>query len=221
LLFSGTGGTSENTLSRFYKSESKDIISMAGKANSPGITIDCLTHISEWERSEWMPGFADRKLKAMMGQRCLMFSLLQTHSNTATLNSIVDTDILPNSTLTGLAYLPRGAQLGIFSPLPVQWLYNFKHPWSFFYTVVPLEALLLYLGMVALIVWLFQSRQWAILIPVYFACMPMTIYGASVPFLGALYRYRYPWWMLLICLGLAASITHLMRSQLFARKISL
>lgn len=31
----------------------------------------------------------------------------------------------------------------------------------------------------------------------------MTIYGMAIPFLGALYRYRYPWWMIMLCLGFA------------------
>jgi hypothetical protein len=35
----------------------------------------------------------------------------------------------------------------------------------------------------------------------------MTVYGAATPFIGALYRYRYPLWMLLICMGIAALLT--------------
>jgi hypothetical protein len=34
----------------------------------------------------------------------------------------------------------------------------------------------------------------------------MVIYGMANPFFGALYRYRYPWWMIFICLGTAALI---------------
>lgn len=65
---------------------------------------------------------------------------------------------------------------------------------------------MMYAGLAALAVWVFRSRRSGIVIPLALAASVMTVYGMATPFLGALYRYRFPWWMLTICMGLAALI---------------
>jgi hypothetical protein len=207
LLFNSSGGASNVTLNNFYNQDPKIFMARIHKEFKPGVALDCFSQFSEWEKASWMHTYIDNKLKAMIGHRCIMFTLMQTHFNIATQNSFLDTEIFPKGTLDAIAYFPRGAQIGIFSPFPDKWLYNFNHPWSFFYTVVPFETLILYLGLLALIVWVAIYKKWTIAIPIAFACIPMTIYGTSVPFLGSLYRFRYPWWMILICIGLAAVLT--------------
>ena len=142
----------------------------------------------------------------MMGQRCLMFTMLDTQTNSTTLYSFIDKDIFPRGSWAALAYLPRGALIGIFAPWPDRWLYALKHK-SFFYSIVPLETVTVYLGIAGLIVWLSRSKKWLILTPLVLSLFMMTIYGAANPFLGSLYRYRYPWWMLLLCLGVASWIS--------------
>lgn len=205
----GRGAASDETLGGFdnYAAESK--------SESKAVFANCLQKIdkSTWRNEQFLPDYVENKLKAMMGQRCLIFTILDTHDNPATLRSVVDADQLPGGSLEALNYLPRAALLGVFSPWPEDWGYIFEHGASFFYTIAPLEAILLYTGLVGLCLWLFRTRQWAVLIPVGISVYVMSIYGMVTPFLGALYRYRYPWWMLLICFGIAASLELIRRKS--------
>ena len=152
-----------------------------------------------------LPNFLEKRLRAMAGQRCLMFLILNTQDNPTTLSSIVDTDELPSGSLDALHYFPRAAQLGIFSPFPSSWMYVFDVRPSFFYTIVPLETIVLYVGLVGLLCWLLKTGSWTILTPVFISLTAMTIFGYAIPFIGSLYRYRYPFWMLMICIGVAAT----------------
>ncbi|MDO8348215.1 MAG: hypothetical protein Q7S85_10000 [Rugosibacter sp.] len=196
----GQGAASDKTLRSFdsYVSESK----------TGTVSANCLEKIDihNWRNAQFLPDYVDNKLKAMMGQRCLIFTVLETQNNPATLRSIIDSDRLPGGSPEALYYLPRAVLLGVLSPWPEDWGYIFSNGPSFFYTIVPLEALLLYAGLVSLCFWLWRTREWSILIPVGMSVGVMSIYAMATPFLGALYRYRYPWWMLLICLGSAASL---------------
>jgi putative peptidoglycan lipid II flippase len=169
---------------------------------------ECLDNISaqNWQSARFVPNFVDGSLRGMIGQRCLILSIIGSHDNDATQNSFIDIDKFPSSSLESLAYLPRAALLGVFAPWPDRWSYIFNHQFSFFYTIVPLEAVLLYVGLIGLVLWIFRSLAWSSLVPIFFSVSVMTAYGMATPFIGALYRYRYPWWILLICISLAASL---------------
>lgn len=177
----------------------------------------CLEKIdnNNWRNEGFLPDYINRKLKAMMGQRCLIFTILNyTNENKTTLNSIVDADKLPAGSLDALNYIPRAMLLGVLSPWPKSWGFIFEYRPSFFYTIVPLEAIMLYAGIIGISLWILHSRQWTILIPIGMSVGVMTVYAMATPYLGALYRYRYPWWMLLICLGIGASIECIWRKPL-------
>ena len=176
---------------------------------SPGsVAQECLAKIRKpsWQNERYLPDYLNRKLKAMMGERCLIFTLLDSQTNPATRYSILDTNKLPSGSLEALAYFPRAALIGIFAPWPDRWFYNQTNR-SFFYTVVPIETALLYAGIVGFVFWLIRRKEWRSLIPITLSLSMMTLYGAAVPFLGALYRHRYSWWMILLCFGIAALIS--------------
>ncbi len=189
------GAASDKTLNSFAEF---DASSQIGR-NPRLASVD----IRNWENSPLLPKFINTKLKTLMGQRCLMLTVLDADRNSTTLSSVLDAEILPGSSMAALAYLPRAALIGIFSPWPDRWLYALHHK-SFFYVVTPFEAMVIYLGIVGIVIWVFRHRQWLLAVPITISLFIMTIYGMTTPFLGALYRYRYPWWMLLICLGVAS-----------------
>jgi len=200
----GNGGSSGETLESFDHFQwSKQAEKQAEKQ---AIAAKCFANVDErnWHDERFLPDIVNKKLKSLMGQRCLIFTILETQDNVTTRYSIIDTDRLPSGSAEALAYLPRAALLGVFSPWIDRWGYAFGQKPSAFYVISPIEAAILYVGLVSLCVWLFLSRSWIALIPIAICVFVMTIYGAATPFLGALYRYRYPWWMLLICLGAAA-----------------
>lgn len=205
-----TGATSDEVLESFkYFS-----------VTSPGGVVDnyqarpesevanrCFRSISaEGWRDDVSLSFVNNKIKAILGHRCLIFTLLETQSNPTTLNSIVDTDIMPSSTFATLRYLPRAVVYGIFSPWPDRWFYVFNVRSSIFYVIAPVEAAILYIGLCFLIYWIVSGKRWMALVPVFFAIVVMSVYGLSTPFIGSLYRYRYTWWMLMISMGLGAII---------------
>lgn len=208
LVVFSQGAASDKTIEGFYQVDQASHNSKIG-AEDKTVSASCLEKIDikSWQNSELLPNYINGKLKALMGQRCLIFTLLETHKNPTTLKSIIDTDQLPNGSLEALHYLPRAVLLGVFAPWPQDWAFIFSEGPSLFYTVTPLEALLLYIGLLSLSLWFFRTKQWTILIPVGMSVGVMSIYAMATPFLGALYRYRYPWWMILICLGTAAFLT--------------
>jgi putative peptidoglycan lipid II flippase len=195
------GATSDETLDSFK------YFKLQGQSQT--LSTKCLSTIDgrNWRNEQYLPDFVNEKLRAMMGQRCNIFTLLETQSNVTTIESIVDMDRFPSGSSEALAYLPRAALLGVFSPWPDRWGYVFYKNPSVFYTITPVEAILLYIGFASLVVWLVWNKAWSVSIPIVFCITVMTIYGMATPFLGALYRYRYPWWILLICLGVAALLT--------------
>jgi len=204
LALLGQGAASDATLEEFagYRRPQSQAESQVAAKNCFA-SID----IRNWRNEPLLPGFVNRPLKALMGQRCLMFTVQQTHSNVTTQYSFVDVNRFPNGSAEALAYLPRAALLGIFSPWPDRWGYIFNHRPSFFYTITPVEAAMLYVGLISFIIWVVRGKTWSALIPISLSVTVMTIYGMATPFLGALYRYRYPWWMLMICMGMAALLT--------------
>lgn len=66
------------------------------------------------------------------------------------------------------------------------------------------ETCLMWVGLVGLFFWVMRCSQCFLWVPIICSVSVMTMYAMAIPFLGALYRYRYPFWILLISLGLAA-----------------
>lgn len=177
--------------------------------NEKSIAASCLENIStdNWRTEKIIPDFIENNLLKMMGQRCLVFSILNTDFNETTQAAVVDISILPSSSIDAVKYLPRAVYLGVLSPGPDRWGFIFTEHFSWFFLVSSIETIFLYFGVIVLIFWVFKNLQWSIFLPIGSAIFVMTIYGMSIPYLGAIYRYRYPWWMLLICFSAAAILS--------------
>ncbi len=217
LVVASTGAASEKSMKSF------DEFNWASRPSESGVARDCYqaVDIEHWRDTELLPASINRKLKAIAGLRCNLFTMLQTHHNPTMFNSFIDQDRLPNSSIEMLAYAPRAAALGLFAPWPDRWFYSFTHRPSVFYTIASIEALVMYAGLVGIFVWLVYGGSRGILIPIAMAIPVMVLYGLATPFIGALYRYRYPWWMLLLGLGLATLIDLWSRSHTHSKKASL
>lgn len=199
LAMAGKGAASDQTLESFNR------FSAGGRGKLQTTLSLCYASVDDqhWINSHYMPEFANLGLKALAGQRCNIFSILETHANPTTQDSFIDIDFLPQGSLEMAAYLPRAALSGVFSPWPDKWMYVLKHTPSIFYTITPVEAFLMYSGLLGVLLWVVRGGVKSILIPYAMALPIVTIIGMATPFIGALYRYRYPWWMLVICIGLA------------------
>lgn len=139
----------------------------------------------------------------MAGQRCLTFKILEDQYNTTTLGSFVDVDALHQGSGEALSYMPRALQLGFFYPGVWSASFGLKQK-SIFYGIAIIESLLFVVAIISLVIWTMVKNRWVIAIPVAFSAVFIMSYAYTTPFLGALYRYRYPWWQILLCLGLAA-----------------
>lgn len=206
----GQGAASSETIRRL-ESFDFDIDGAVGNEASgyregKSVAARCLDRIKAevWRDENALPDYVNRKLRAMMGQRCLTFTLLETQKNSTVLKSMVDVDRWPAGSLEALGYLPRALMLGFFAPWPDDWSYVFRNGPSFFYMVVPLEAFLLYAGLLGLGFWAWRTRMWVTLISLFLSVGVSLAYGMTTPFLGVLYRYRFPFWIIIICLGIAA-----------------
>ncbi|MCP3940370.1 MAG: hypothetical protein GY710_02675 [Desulfobacteraceae bacterium] len=179
--------------------------SVANKGVNTSVANKCFNTIDDqnWQNWDLFPNFINHKLKALMGQRCLIFTIREHTSKPAVLNSFVDMDKFPQGSMEALCYIPRAFLIGIFTPWPNLWFSNWP---SVFYTLVPFEAAGVYIGIMGLIIWLIRRKNCLMLVPIGLSFAMMTIFGMANPHIGTLYRYRYPWWMLILCLGIAAWI---------------
>eukprot|EP01036_Dinobryon_divergens_P005454 gene5454-7219_t len=162
LALTSNGAASDHTLETF------DRFSSVSRGESKAtISSKCFASVDnqQWKNSSYLPDFVNRKLKALAGQRCNVFTTLETQSNPTMLNSIVDTDFLPQGSLEMVAYFPRATLLGGFSPWPDRWSYVFTHGPSIFYTITPLEALLMYSGLLGVFLWVVRGGASSVLIP--------------------------------------------------------
>jgi hypothetical protein len=181
------------------------------------IAKTCLINTNtKWRATGYIPKSIDAKFKALFSQRCLYFMQLYD-SNPITRISVLDAGIQPKSISEVVAYLPRAASVGFFSPFPSSWFQKYNDRISTFYCIVAFEVMLFYLSLAGLLCWLLKERRSLLLVPLTISAGVVIVYGLSVPFLGALYRYRYPFWMLLLCIGLGALITSVSRKSFWNR----
>jgi len=159
-----------------------------------------------WRESNFIPHAIESKVRALFTQRCLYFMNL-SDPNPNTRYAVLDSDIYPSSLVDALEYSPRAAANGFFAPYPWS-LRDIPKP-SVFFMAAALEVSLFLLTLPFLIAWLVKHHAEAgqALIPITLATIVIVVYGLGVPFAGALYRYRYPFWMVVCCFGVAATLS--------------
>jgi hypothetical protein len=202
MVLCSSGAQSDYTLKSFEDFKNEYVIT--GHTN--GTVLKCFASIKKenWKDAKFLPGYVNGKLRALMGQRCYTFILLEENYNLTTTYSIIDSDVIPNGSLEAIRYIPRAFLIGMLSPSPHFWLYALKQRSSMFYSIIPFEALLLYVGLICIFVWIIKNKKFTLFIPLGYSAIIMTIMAMANPSIAVLYRYRFPWWMLIMCIGVAA-----------------
>jgi hypothetical protein len=151
------GAESDETLDSLLVYQAPSVSSVSSVSS---LSQECLAKIDakHWRNEPYLPNYLNNKLQAMMGQRCLIFSVLNAQSNPTTSNSFIDKDVLPGGSLEALFYLPRATMIGAFSPWPDHWVYSLNHEVSIFYMITSIEAVLMYLGFVGLIIYIVRYK---------------------------------------------------------------
>ena len=199
ISFSGSSGQSSyQTVAQAINGPQKVTVQHTTTAD------ECFKKIVNWQNAKFLPAFVNNRLRGLMEQRCRIFTILDVEKNRTVVKSFFTVDWLPSSSLEAIHYIPIAFAHGIASPWPWTVLSVVQPTLSIFYLFAIFESYLLYFGLLGLFLWMVRNRQLSLLVPISCSASVMTAFAMSVPFLGALYRYRYPWWILLIGLGLAA-----------------
>ena len=116
--------------------------------------------------------------------------------------SNIDTDVEFNSTADIIRYLPRAALIGLFAPFPNTWFATGLQNGRLGRLIGGSETFVLYIIEVMALIGLWHKRRellawWLLLIPL----MGAVSLGLVVTNVGALYRMRYVFVMLLVILG--------------------
>ncbi len=101
-----------------------------------------------------------------------------------------------------LLYLPRAFKIGCWAPFPTTWATPGKQVGSAGRLLAGAETLTMYLfELLALVAVLRPARRLASWLLLSISAFGVTLLALVVPNVGALYRFRYTFWVLLIILG--------------------
>ena len=117
-------------------------------------------------------------------------------------SSNIDADVRLESWGEIIRYLPRAAQIGLFAPFPNMWLITGAQVGRAGRILSGFETLMIYVFL-SLSCWSLWRRrdQLAVWFLLTVAALSVTVLGLVVANIGALYRMRYPFWILLIIVG--------------------
>ena len=122
-------------------------------------------------------------------------------------SSNIDADVRLESWAEVIRYLPRAAEIGLFAPFPNMWFATGAQVGRLGRALSGVEMLTMYLLMVPALWGLWKRRdQLAIWFFVTIATLSVFVLGLVVANIGALYRMRYPFWMLLIIVGVDGAL---------------
>lgn len=119
-----------------------------------------------------------------------------------TSGSNIDTGVRIRDLKSLFAYLPRAFVVGCCAPFPSMWLVAGQRVGSAGRLLSGAETLIMYaIGLLALLAVVCPPKRLAASLLLSIAILGVTLIGLVVPNIGALYRFRYVFWVLLIILG--------------------
>lgn len=223
-FFSTGGAASANTINNYADKDFKeDVVAAAPPVTPESFSTSapgkrCLYQLEpeRWKELPFLPSFLQNQVRTLMAIRCLTFSILDNANTLSLQYGVIDEDRLPGGTLEALLYFPRGLAIGAFSPWPSDWFFVLGNSISMLYKVCVIESWFMYLGLVGWIFLFLNSRKrnelYVLLI---FLFISMSIIGIANPFLLVIQRYRYPFWVLLLGVGVGGvfALIHKLKSN--------
>jgi 4-amino-4-deoxy-L-arabinose transferase-like glycosyltransferase len=123
-------------------------------------------------------------------------------ANYAKSGSAIDTGVRIRDLNGLLSYLPRAFVVGCCAPFPTTWLAKGQRVGSSGRLLSGVETLVMYvIGLLALFAIVRPPHRLAATLLLSISILGVTLIGLVVPNVGALYRFRYVFWVLLIILG--------------------
>jgi len=160
-----------------------------------------------WSSSSWLPGWIDKKMSILSDRRT---SAIKSWTNASgdIKGSNIDTDIFFDNAGDILRYLPRSIQIGFLAPFPTDWIgQGSKAPNTIMRRISGLEMVVSYIIWFGLpfTLWFFRKRPELWIMAIFCTSM-LLIYVMGTPNIGSLYRFRFPFVMPLLGLGVAGWI---------------
>ena len=162
----------------------------------------------DWMRTPALPSVVDGQLRDLAGLRRRFVRSWDDYG------SGIDIDRTFGNAVELVTYAPRALQIGLFSPFPSLWFSSSDRPTGRGMRIASaFEMLLAYLFLLGLPIFLWRNRMQPAVWMLSFVCISMlVVYATIIPNVGALYRFRYPYFMPLVCMGLLGWIG-LLRSR--------
>jgi len=192
----------------------EEIVVALRRAGIAGLTSGNVTSsyqknfVLKWNRSDWLPEAFDQRF----------FRL--AHARWGVINSggqsLVDESYALDSAKAIIEYLPRALQLGLLSPMPEFWGGQGSTPaMTVGRKVMGVATLVLfYPCLLGLVVGIYQMRNRLQLWIVFSMCfIGILFYAVVYPNVGALVRFRYGFYMLLVGYGAAFWVHLWMKRQ--------
>lgn len=133
--------------------------------------------------------------------------------------SNIDTDVRFDGLGDVIRYTPRALLIGFFSPFPDMWFSPGKEVGYGGRLLAAFETLLMYCSFPLTIFGLWKARRrWGAWVLIMVSSAALSVLGMIVTNIGALYRMRFAYWMLLAIIG-ANGILHL-REEIIKRRKS-
>lgn len=155
-----------------------------------------------WERSAWLPSGLDRRLRILAVRRDAFFVQYPGAA------SQIDEGVHFHRAADVVAYVPRAAVVAVLAPFPATWLdRGGSAAGTLLRRVTAVEMAVVYASLAGLPLAVWRWRRRAETWVVVAVCLGFLIlYGLVVPNVGALYRIRYAFLMILVGLGLAGGL---------------
>ena len=188
---------SPNLLSKIYPGSGFSK-SLGLDAETPAV----LKNAFSWTKTGWLPTQIDTNLRDLSHSRAKFIS---AWSNAG---SQIDTDVIFGRSSDVIKYIPRAVEIGFLAPFPSNWFASgYKSAASLMRKESGAEMIIIYICLLGLVYsfWRFRTKIEIWVLSAITAGM-LIIYPMAIPNVGSLYRFRYPYLMPLVCLGLSGVI---------------
>ncbi len=171
------------------------------KETGTGRSVNEMLEDYRWERLPWLPAAVDNQFYSIAVLRSVHYKVAYGETRSG-----IDTDVSFHSAGDFVYYLPRALQIAFLAPFPADWFLEGSYAsTTFFRRISAFEMIFVYLSFVPLLYGLWRWRKRIELYVLLLFCSVMMLpIVYSVPNVGTIYRYRYGYLMLLVCLGVAA-----------------
>jgi hypothetical protein len=134
--------------------------------------------------------------------------------------SVIDGSVEFSGVTDLLVYLPRAAEIGLWAPFPNTWFRTGRHVGHLGKVLTGLETFLIYcFSILAVTAIIREPRRLGLWFVLATAVLGTTALAVVVPNVGALYRFRYGFWMMLIIAAMTG-LDGLIRSRPSSRPSS-